>query len=849
MKRSSFIYSALIASVMLLCGPSQGSAQTVVGQWALNPSMPTRPNDCDQYQWPETRSACPEVLIKQKHDHTPSEYYRSKGWDTAVTCVNPEIVVSVSPYVPVQYFNGFYAVDQIPYNPPDSTFSIGTRMPVTADDEYAPSFTSIPYPFYFFGIKKEQFRFGANGLITFCSPNNFGDGDHCPYSIQENSTLPWTVAADNTPGTNRTVEFNRTHDAIYGVFEDTDPSVTTGHSRDDWGMYYGIQGEYPCRKIICSWNDMAQFRCNSLHCTYQIVCYEGSNIIEVHVKQRQVCTDWNGGRGFIGIQNANGLPQQRSNTPGSSTMLVQTGSLPAYWPAGCNNFSGSLNEVAYRFTPCGSTMMRSEWYQIFPDGRDSVPISTTVGDPRGYYIPIDQDTTVCHNLSLAYLKPDSTSTYVFHLKFQNANKDWYNLYDTITIGVDTVRDWTYTTHEESVCLGETFKDTILTKKGQPVDDDGVTWSVKLKRGKEGSRDLESDEVNSLVTTRPWMQNDTSKLLRVSINTTNIPPNPQPNIIDTLQITSSVTFPSGCRNFDVLTLYVYPNFDITTVGGICSGNDYVWRLSDSHGYNDVRTYKHPTDPNTEFFTLHSEPGCDSVVRLSLVVDDTSRTIDPVIDCQPYTWLNGRTYSVTNTATMHRDTVVLRNINGCDSTVQLQFTYQPVSARLTADLESFDLDHMDVTLNDISVGNDSRTWIFPSGETQHNPVAYYSIPPDLDEAEIWLVAHSPYGCSDTTSVIIPMNKEHFWLPNAFTPDNPTGNYLFGSTSTQTLDQEMFIYNRYGTLVFHATGVDCKWNGRDMSGNPCPQDAYVYLIRYTNVYHPDRTITKQGTVTLIR
>ena len=115
---------------------------------------------------------------------------------------------------------------------------------------------------------------------------------------------------------------------------------------------------------------------------------------------------------------------------------------------------------------------------------------------------------------------------------------------------------------------------------------------------------------------------------------------------------------------------------------------------------------------------------------------------------------------------------------------------------------------------------------------------------------LIAYSQYGeCEDTAHIVLPLAKESFWVPNAFTPDNPDGNNLFGSTSQQTLSQEMFIYNRRGELIFHCEEVDCKWDGRDLKGNPVPQDAYVYLIKYNNTYEPERTFIKRGTVTLIR
>ena len=195
------------------------------------------------------------------------------------------------------------------------------------------------------------------------------------------------------------------------------------------------------------------------------------------------------------------------------------------------------------------------------------------------------------------------------------------------------------------------------------------------------------------------------------------------------------------------------------------------------------------------------------------------------------------------------MILQNRYGCDSIVQLDFVIHPLTAKLRSNVENFTLDNLDAVLTDISIGGASRVWKFPNGPDQTGVNAYYSIPAEMDGANIILIASSEYGCVDTAKIYIPLNKEHFWVPNAFTPDNPAGNSLFSSVSTKTLRQEMLIYNRRGELVFRCEGVDCAWDGRDMDGNPCVQDAYVYIIRYTNEFEPENTRVLRGTVTLIR
>ena len=368
-------------------------------------------------------SPCPEVLIEQKYDHVNNPRYQAAGWDTAVTCANRTLELVAEPYIPVQYFNGTYLVEQVPYNPPDPTFHMGTNLGIGSDDVWAGSPTNIPYPFYFFGIRKNHFTVGGNGIVTFAS----GASGDCAWSYS--APLPWPDGTSGAPSGGATMR-----DAIYGVYQDTHPTSTS--TPPPQGIYYGVQDAYPCRKIICSWNEIPQFnnQTNNRQ-TYQIVCYEGSNIIEVHIKRRAPNMSWNGGNGLLGIQNATGTPQVPSSNVSDPNYFVVSGS-PAYFAPSGWNLATTLtaNNIAYRFTPQGTQQYYYKWYRIFDDGQDSVdlaPFATT--DTNGHFIPMGSDTT--HpTLTQAVVSPRCASRYVMELRFENADGDMYTLRDTISIG-------------------------------------------------------------------------------------------------------------------------------------------------------------------------------------------------------------------------------------------------------------------------------------------------------------------------------------------------------------------------------------------------------------------------------
>lgn len=884
--------------------------------------------ECEQYRWPDVPSACPEVIIMQKGDHhweapgahTTSARYRREGWDTVVDCQNREIILSCTPNIPARRFNGTYYVEEIPYDPEDPTFYLNynpatdatnprkRKLAISSDDAWAPGYVEFGdiFPFYFFGIRKTKFLLGDNGIVTFATPSGYSGGQGCPFA--STTALPWSSSVPTSTSASGSLPSpDLMRDAIYGVYEDTYTGSGGDYMHGNQGIYYGVVGEEPCQKIIASWNQIPVFNDSTKRQSYQIVCYQGSNIIEIHIKKRNCCPSTNGQKGLIGIQNATGQNQVHNPDPNASNgWSVIDGKDAAFSPSGYNVFTNNIDNKAFRFTPWGQTACTYGWYrlrEVTDTLWSSDSLSYTLGHHReydtlrnvaiypdaqydsiGYFEPMHEtdDAWPCKFLTKAHVHPQKPTKYFFFLKFKDANNYPYNLLDSIMVGVDTVN---YLNIHKAVmndkeqskldaCIDDAAQMRIDMNKLQSITEerwtifriaDGDTIILDTLVG-DGNTLLHNDYLNvenyrmieafrltandtivldtMLFTKKDYaVVGDTIKTRQVTIQTSLLPNTGlRRNKIDTLIIQVSADYESGCVSSNSMMTRVYPKFDITIDAGICRGDQYTWDANE-------RTYTESTNPATTFVKFQSGPGCDSIVRLNLTVMDVSKTIDPIVDCKPITWINGKTYTTSNTATAETDTVVLKNRWDCDSVVQLQFTLQPVKAKLQSDIDHFSIDNLNAVLNDISIGGNSRVWKFPTGSDQIGETAYYTIPTELDGAEIFLIESSEYGCIDTASIYLPLRKETFWVPNAFTPDNPTGNNLFGSVSTKTLYQEMKIYNRRGELVFDCEGVDCAWDGRDLNGNQCIQGAYVYIIRYTNVYEPQNTQVLTGTVTLIR
>lgn len=93
-----------------------------------------------------------------------------------------------------------------------------------------------------------------------------------------------------------------------------------------------------------------------------------------------------------------------------------------------------------------------------------------------------------------------------------------------------------------------------------------------------------------------------------------------------------------------------------------------------------------------------------------------------------------------------------------------------------------------------------------------------------------------------------------PNAFRPTSSVdlNKSFFVITNFITDDFSIFIFNRWGELVFTSSERDFKWNGgvNNSLSSPAPGGSYSYVIRYVSSFRPEKgTQEKRGGVALLR
>jgi len=93
-----------------------------------------------------------------------------------------------------------------------------------------------------------------------------------------------------------------------------------------------------------------------------------------------------------------------------------------------------------------------------------------------------------------------------------------------------------------------------------------------------------------------------------------------------------------------------------------------------------------------------------------------------------------------------------------------------------------------------------------------------------------------------------------PNAFRPtsNQPANKEFYLFTFFITDNFQIFIYNRWGELVFESKDRNFKWNGgyNNNAGQPVPPGMYAYIVKYESSFRPDKGIQEvRGGVSLLR
>lgn len=171
-----------------------------------------------------------------------------------------------------------YSVSSIPYAPqPYAGGAIGVN---NCDDCWG-SVQNIPFNFCYYGNSFNQFVVGSNGMVTFNTAMALG---FCAWPIPG----PWPSIAGCGTGN------------VIGV-----PWRDINMSNGTAARWY-VSGVTPNRTLVIYYQNVPLFSCGNPTSYLQLILYEGTQVIEVHIQNSSNCA-WNNGAGICGVQNATGL--------------------------------------------------------------------------------------------------------------------------------------------------------------------------------------------------------------------------------------------------------------------------------------------------------------------------------------------------------------------------------------------------------------------------------------------------------------------------------------------------------------------------------------------------------------
>jgi gliding motility-associated-like protein len=108
----------------------------------------------------------------------------------------------------------------------------------------------------------------------------------------------------------------------------------------------------------------------------------------------------------------------------------------------------------------------------------------------------------------------------------------------------------------------------------------------------------------------------------------------------------------------------------------------------------------------------------------------------------------------------------------------------------------------------------------------------------------------GCVNQVEHLIEIGPEFsFYIPNAFTPIRNDGhNDTFFGKGIGIVKYHIWIFDRWGNMVFDTPDIDTGWDGRANNGvDVAQQDVFVWKVQLTDIFGKIHNYI--GTVTLVK
>ena len=216
---------------------------------------------------------------------------------------------------------------------------------------------------------------------------------------------------------------------------------------------------------------------------------------------------------------------------------------------------------------------------------------------------------------------------------------------------------------------------------------------------------------------------------------------------------------------------------------------------------------------------------------------------------YTWLPGNSHDATVTvraAAGTTYTVLVKDSQGCKDTLYASLRVYPKPYVFAGNDTVVNMDEP-VTLTGTSSA-DFYGWLpFYKKEVLACNYCHQLIENPQQKTCYILEAISEYDCRNRDTVCVDVTHDwNIYIPNAFTPNKDGVNDVFIPVGYGIDHIELFIFDRWGELIFKSDDEHRGWDGT-LRNTPCKSDVYVYKA---TIYVQDkREEQRVGKVTLVR
>jgi len=357
----------------------------------------------------------------------------------------------------------------------------------------------------------------------------------------------------------------------------------------------------------------------------------------------------------------------------------------------------------------------------------------------------------------------------------------------------------------------------------------------------------------------------------------------PSIIVTPVVTTTylltVTDNNGCTDTDqvVVTVNSLPLASAGPDISICTGDFGTLNASGGISYawspaaflsnpNIANPLANPTSQTTYTVTVTDNNACSATDNMiisiyqspvinfvanlyngcpPLIVNFSDQTIPAI---QTWTWDFGDPASgVFNTSSSQNPThifnepgiysisLTVTTIDGCTKSLtvnnMIQVYPNPV-ASFTANPYITTMESPIIHFENSSIGAVSYFWNFGEPGSSNNlsgVFAPYHIYANEGVYTVTLFVESVNGCTDSTSATVKIQPMYLiYIPNAFTPNGDGLNDIFKPLIKNYAEYQMYIYDRWGELIFETDNLSNGWDGTVSGGSDTKiMDVYSYLI----------------------